>query len=77
MLSIAKAFFTPIKLSRPTFLQMSTAKEFTQSAISTNKIMVFSKTTCPYCIRAKKAIKDLNYDATIIELDVSDFVIIW
>jgi len=32
--------------------------------------MVFSKTYCPYCRKAKEMIKGLNKDYKVIELDV-------
>lgn len=40
-----------------------------QDAISNNKVVVFSKTYCPYCTRAKKLLSDLNVPHMAIELD--------
>eukprot|EP01035_Chromulina_nebulosa_P020815 gene20815-26983_t len=48
---------------------MSTAKEIVQNAIKENNIIVFSKTYCPYCEKAKDAIKKLKYEFKVIELD--------
>lgn len=47
-----------------------TAKTVAQEAISTNTVMVFSKTYCPYCTRAKEALTSLNVKFTLMELDV-------
>jgi glutaredoxin 3 len=37
--------------------------------ISQNKVVVFSKTTCPYCTRAKRALQEAGANAHVIELD--------
>ena len=37
--------------------------------IAENDVMVFSKTTCPFCIRLKQAFKLKRIDFTAIELD--------
>lgn len=41
----------------------------TQAKISSNKVMVFSKSYCPFCVRAKGALKDLGLDFEVEELD--------
>jgi glutaredoxin 3 len=38
--------------------------------IAENKILVYSKTWCPYCTRAKEAIAKLGVPFKAIELDV-------
>ncbi len=45
-------------------------KETAQAAIKSSKIMVFSKTHCPYCKKAKEAISQLTPMFSVIELDV-------
>jgi len=37
--------------------------------IASNDVMVFSKTTCPFCIKLKKAFKQARIDFTAVELD--------
>jgi len=52
---------------------MPAAKEFVDVAIRDNKVVVFSKTYCPYCSKAKTALKSAglsNY--LLIELDKRD-----
>ena len=34
--------------------------------------VVFSKTKCPFCVRAKKALKDAAVDYHVVELDTED-----
>ena len=50
-------------------LSMSSVIEETQAKINNNKIMVFSKSYCPFCVRAKGALKDLGLDFEVEELD--------
>ena len=45
-------------------------KETAQAAIKASKIMVFSKTHCPYCKKAKEAISALTPMFSVVELDV-------
>ncbi|PVU87309.1 hypothetical protein BB559_006108 [Furculomyces boomerangus] len=40
--------------------------------IESNKVVVYSKTYCPYCIRAKDALKKLTNNIVIVELDELD-----
>jgi glutaredoxin 3 len=51
-------------------LRMSTAKTTAQTAIAQNKVMVFSKTYCPYCSKAKDALTKLKVPFEAYELDV-------
>ena len=37
--------------------------------VSEHKVMVFSKSYCPYCIRLKNALSKMKIDYTAIELD--------
>ncbi|XP_044420167.1 monothiol glutaredoxin-S10 isoform X1 [Triticum aestivum] len=43
---------------------------FVQNAIYSNRITIFSKSYCPYCMRAKRIFKDLNEDPYVVELDL-------
>mmetsp|Transcript_21713 Transcript_21713/g.34005 ORF Transcript_21713/g.34005 Transcript_21713/m.34005 type:complete len:170 (-) Transcript_21713:131-640(-) len=43
-----------------------------KSAISDNKVMVFSKTFCPFCVKAKKTLDSLSVDYEVMELDKRD-----
>eukprot|EP00043_Microstomoeca_roanoka_P001238 m.31714 g.31714 ORF g.31714 m.31714 type:complete len:108 (-) comp10710_c0_seq1:222-545(-) len=45
------------------------AASIVEKALAENKVVVFSKTYCPYCSKAKAAIKAQGIDALIIELD--------
>ena len=48
---------------------MSTVIDETQAKINGNKVMVFSKSYCPFCVRAKGALKDLGLEFEVEELD--------
>ena len=37
--------------------------------INSSQVVVFSKTTCGFCTRAKEAIRKLNIESLVIELD--------
>ncbi|KAG2652699.1 hypothetical protein PVAP13_1NG373000 [Panicum virgatum] len=43
---------------------------FVQNAIYSNRITIFSKTYCPYSIRAKRIFRDLKEDPYVVELDL-------
>nr|CAB3505137.1 unnamed protein product [Digitaria exilis] len=47
---------------------------FVQNAIYSNRITIFSKTYCPYSIRAKRLFRDLKEDPYVVELDLRDTV---
>ncbi|OMH85598.1 Glutaredoxin [Zancudomyces culisetae] len=40
--------------------------------INNNTVVVYSKTYCPYCTKAKNELKKHNISAKIIELDIID-----
>ena len=46
------------------------ARETAQAHIKSSKIMVFSKTYCPYCKKAKEAISQITPLYSVCELDV-------
>ncbi|KFQ30832.1 hypothetical protein N332_05976, partial [Mesitornis unicolor] len=41
-----------------------------QDIISDNCVVIFSKTTCPYCKRAKELFENMNINYTAVELDM-------
>ncbi|KHN41939.1 Glutaredoxin-C3 [Glycine soja] len=45
---------------------------FVQNAIYSNRIAVFSKSYCPYCLRAKRLLAELNEKPFVVELDLRD-----
>ncbi|XP_002125050.2 glutaredoxin-2, mitochondrial-like [Ciona intestinalis] len=45
------------------------ARTLVEAEISNNKVLVFSKTYCPYCKMAKDALNEANIDFSVIELD--------
>ncbi|KAJ3193488.1 hypothetical protein HK101_004733 [Irineochytrium annulatum] len=51
---------------------MSAIKELTDAAISSNKVMVFSKSYCPYCRKAKSLLDSLKVPYLAYELDNRD-----
>ncbi|CAG8607228.1 2055_t:CDS:2 [Acaulospora morrowiae] len=48
------------------------AQRFAQKLISENFIMIFSKSYCPYCKRAKKTLEELGQKFQAIELNERD-----
>ncbi|THH02803.1 hypothetical protein EW145_g6699 [Phellinidium pouzarii] len=51
--------------------EMTEIKEFVDNAITSNHIVVFSKSYCPYCLKAKTLLKNEYGDvpAFVVELD--------
>lgn len=45
------------------------AKNFIEKTISEHKVVVFSKSTCPYCVRVKKLFGDIRADIFLVELN--------
>ncbi|KAI8832657.1 putative thioltransferase [Chytriomyces cf. hyalinus JEL632] len=45
------------------------AKQLTETAIASSKVVVFSKTYCPYCTKAKSLLDSLGAQYEAIELD--------
>ncbi|ANM58928.1 Glutaredoxin-C3 [Arabidopsis thaliana] len=42
---------------------------FVQNAILSNKIVIFSKSYCPYCLRSKRIFSQLKEEPFVVELD--------
>ena len=45
------------------------AKQFIEKTVSDHAVVVFSKATCPYCVRVKKLFGDVRADIHVIELN--------
>ncbi|KAL2348561.1 hypothetical protein Fmac_002561 [Flemingia macrophylla] len=45
---------------------------FVQNVIFSNRIAFFSKSYCPYCLRAKRMLAELNEKPFVVELDLRD-----
>ncbi|GLT44619.1 hypothetical protein SLA2020_185050 [Shorea laevis] len=51
---------------------VNSASAFVQNAIFSNRIVIFSKSYCPYCKRAKRIFSDLRQHPYVVELDLRD-----
>ncbi|GJC87135.1 glutaredoxin [Colletotrichum liriopes] len=51
---------------------MAATKQKVQQLIDDNKVVVFSKSYCPYCRQTKSVLDELNTDYTVLELDQID-----
>ncbi|KAI8097811.1 glutaredoxin-C6-like protein [Gilbertella persicaria] len=49
--------------------EMSKVEQLVEEVIKSNKIAVFSKSYCPYCVKAKNLLKELGLEFFVIELD--------
>ncbi|CAI0627982.1 unnamed protein product [Linum tenue] len=47
-------------------------KSFVKKTIKSHQIVIFSKSYCPYCRRAKAVFKELNQKPYVVELDERD-----
>uniref|UniRef100_I1MH61 Glutaredoxin domain-containing protein n=1 Tax=Glycine max TaxID=3847 RepID=I1MH61_SOYBN len=52
----------------------SSVGKFIDETITSHKIVIFSKTYCPYCRRAKAVFKELNQVPHVVELDERGFI---
>ncbi|XP_030458791.1 glutaredoxin-C4 [Syzygium oleosum] len=50
----------------------SPESSFVKKTISSHQIVIFSKSYCPYCRRAKAVFKELNQTPHVVELDERD-----
>ncbi|KAG5530270.1 hypothetical protein RHGRI_030590 [Rhododendron griersonianum] len=53
-------------------LASNSASAFVQNVIYSNRIAIFSKSHCPYSVRAKRIFNELHEQAFIVELDLRD-----
>ncbi|OMH85505.1 Glutaredoxin [Zancudomyces culisetae] len=52
--------------------EMKLLKDQINEVVNNNSVVVYSKTYCPYCTKAKKELEKLNIKAKVIELDLLD-----
>ncbi|ORY20708.1 thioredoxin-like protein [Naematelia encephala] len=70
---VATSFKLGSALSTTTSPEMSASvKQLVDSSIADNKVVVFSKTYCPYCRRAKQILTQETDNVKIFELDEED-----
>merc|ERR1719464_1465166 len=50
----------------------ATPIDYAKSEISSNEVVVFSKSTCPFCTSTKELFGSMSVDAKIIELNEMD-----
>ncbi|CAN6993374.1 unnamed protein product [Brassica oleracea var. botrytis] len=65
--SMAMLFFTLV--SSISMVSSSPEAEFVKKTISSHKIVIFSKSYCPYCRRAKSVFGELDQVPHVVELD--------
>ncbi|KAK1363513.1 Glutaredoxin-C3 [Heracleum sosnowskyi] len=53
-------------------LAANSVSAFVQNSIYSNKITVFSKSYCPYCLRTKRIFGELNEQPFVVELDLRE-----
>ncbi|WCJ42194.1 Glutaredoxin family protein [Euphorbia peplus] len=56
-------------ISAYTSCASASESDFIKETISSHKIVIFSKSYCPYCKRAKAVFKELNELPFVVELD--------
>ncbi|XP_015583537.1 glutaredoxin-C3 isoform X2 [Ricinus communis] len=50
----------------------NSASAFVQNLINSQTIVIFSKSYCPYCLRAKRIFNELHEQPYVVELDLRD-----
>lgn len=45
------------------------AKSFIEKTVSEHPVVLFSKSTCPYCVRVKKLFGDVRADIFLVEIN--------
>ncbi|XP_030373437.1 glutaredoxin-C4 [Scaptodrosophila lebanonensis] len=54
----------------PLVVNMDSAQaQFVRETIANHKVVIFSKSYCPYCSMAKEQFRKLKVEATVVELD--------
>lgn len=59
-------------IHRPTMAVASETGKLVEDLINNNKVMVFSKTTCPFCKKVKAHFERLNIEAKYTELNIEE-----
>ncbi|KAJ0266460.1 Glutaredoxin-C4 [Hirschfeldia incana] len=67
--SISMAAFLVVLVASISMVSSSPEAEFVKKTISSHKIVIFSKSYCPYCRRAKSVFSELNQVPHVVELD--------
>jgi len=60
------------KLASLSFSDPAELEQMVQDKIAGSKVMVFSKSRCPFCLKAKKALDDQGIPYEVMELDSRD-----
>jgi len=58
-----------LNFARPNPENIAMATKFVTEAIAKDKVVIFSKSYCPYCTMAKEQFQKLQQEFTAIELD--------
>lgn len=66
------AMMAAMILVSETAMASNSASAFVNNVIYSNRIAVFSKSYCPYSLRAKRIFKQLNEQPFVVELDLRD-----
>ena len=69
---VVRPLFSRSSVSTNSQLQMASPSDFIQTAITNNKVVVFSKSYCPFCTKTKDLFSELGVDATVYELNQMD-----
>ncbi|KAK3037602.1 hypothetical protein RJ639_031908 [Escallonia herrerae] len=64
--------FTIATAATPLQAEASSAVAFVKKTISSHSIVIFSKSYCPYCRKAKAVFKELEKAPHVVELDERD-----
>lgn len=67
--SLAILGFVALALIYYVGARTESVQELVQRQIADERVVVFSKSYCPYCARAKKALKESNVEFKAHELD--------
>ncbi|KAL3527163.1 hypothetical protein ACH5RR_011819 [Cinchona calisaya] len=67
LLTCFSLFNAPVKT-----VASNSPSAFVQNAIYSNKITIFSKSYCPYSLRAKRIFSELREKPFVVELDLRD-----
>ncbi|XP_016837143.1 glutaredoxin isoform X2 [Nasonia vitripennis] len=72
VLHVSRSCITFYAFSSTRVLKMPITREAVDQLIASDKVVIFSKTTCPYCKMAKEVFDKLKQSYTAIELDKRD-----
>ncbi|XP_010260953.1 PREDICTED: glutaredoxin-C4 [Nelumbo nucifera] len=72
MMNSGVAMISVLVASLYTSAALSSPDAFVKKTISSHSIVIFSKSYCPYCKRAKAVFKELNQVPYVVELDQRD-----